>query len=98
MDNVILVTVKYAKRFINYKSRWLQANILVKGKKDVSVEELSDEVKMILRNARRLKPEEEDNFAINQASMLTEGFKPAFRIINIAGWIIGGFSILVGVV
>ncbi len=96
MDDVILVPAKYSKRFINYKSRWLQANILVKGKKDVSVEELSDEVTMILRNTRRLKPEEETNFAINQASMLTEGFKPLFRVINVAGGIIGAFSILVG--
>jgi putative ABC transport system permease protein len=96
MDEDIIVPINYGKKFINLHSRWLDSNIMVKGRDNVSVEELSEEMTMILRTSRRLRPGETTNFSINQASMLVEGFKPVFRGINIAGWIIGGFSILVG--
>jgi len=49
-----------------------------------------------VRAARRIAPGEENNFSINQASQITSTLEPVFRGINIAGWIIGGFSILVG--
>ena len=39
---------------------------------------------------------EEDNFAINEVSVAKKFLDKLFRIINLAGWIIGGFSILVG--
>jgi putative ABC transport system permease protein len=51
---------------------------------------------MILRAARRLHPNETSNFSVNQASMLSQGFDAVFAGINIGGWVIGGFSILVG--
>ena len=51
---------------------------------------------MILRAARRLKPDQGNNFSINRASLLSQGFDSVFAGINIGGWIIGGFSILVG--
>jgi len=53
-------------------------------------------VVMILRAVRRIGPGKENNFSINQASQITSTLEPIFRGINIAGWIIGGFSILVG--
>jgi putative ABC transport system permease protein len=51
---------------------------------------------MILRAARRLKPGEQNNFSINQLTLLTQGFDAVFAGINIGGWLIGGLSILVG--
>jgi putative ABC transport system permease protein len=51
---------------------------------------------MILRAQRKLKPGMDDNFALNQTSMIAQGFSSIFDIINIAGFVIGGFSILVG--
>ena len=44
----------------------------------------------------KLKPAAEDNFSINETSLLTKGFDGLFKIISLAGWIIGGFSLLVG--
>jgi putative ABC transport system permease protein len=49
-----------------------------------------------LRAIRRLRPEEIDNFSINKASVITQQFDAVFVGIKIGGWIIGGFSILVG--
>ncbi|MGZ3942955.1 MAG: ABC transporter permease, partial [Bacteroidia bacterium] len=49
-----------------------------------------------LRSERRLQPEAEDNFALNETSILSKGFDGLFDVIGTVGWIIGGFSILVG--
>jgi putative ABC transport system permease protein len=69
---------------------------MIKAKPKISVQELGDEVTMILRAARRLKPGEQNNFSVNQATLLTQGFDAVFAGINIGGWLIGGFAILVG--
>jgi putative ABC transport system permease protein len=70
--------------------------MMVKAKPGISVEELSDEAIMILRASRRLQPEDINNFSVNKASLLTQGFDSVFVGINIGGWVIGGFAILVG--
>jgi putative ABC transport system permease protein len=49
-----------------------------------------------MRNVRKLKPMAEVNFALNETSMLTKGFDSIFMVIGLAGWVIGGFSIIVG--
>jgi putative ABC transport system permease protein len=69
---------------------------MIRGKDGVSVQELSDEIIMILRAVRRIGPGKENTFSINQASQISSTLEPVFRGINVAGWIIGGFSILVG--
>ena len=51
---------------------------------------------MILRAARRLRPYEADNFSLNKASIIAQSFSGVFAGINIGGWVIGGFAILVG--
>ncbi len=96
MDEMTLVPINYARNFINMRNPFLGSNIMIKSKESVPVQELSDEVTMILRAARRLHPGEESNFSVNKASLLTQGFDAVFAGINIGGWIIGGFAILVG--
>jgi putative ABC transport system permease protein len=96
MDEITLVPLNYAKTFINLRNNFLDTDLMIKAKNGVPIEELSDEARMILRAARRLQPEEVSNFSINQASLLTQGFDAVFAGINIGGWLIGGFSILVG--
>lgn len=96
MDEVTLIPYSFGRNFINMRSRFLNSIVMVKSKADVPVQELTDEVTMVLRAARRLKPEETTNFSINRASMITQGFEGVFAGINIGGWLIGGFSILVG--
>ena len=39
---------------------------------------------------------EENDFAINEVSAISNRFDSFFVIFNLAGWVIGGFSILVG--
>lgn len=96
MDEAVLVPLGFSSQFVNFRNPFLNSDIMIRGKDGVSVQQLSDEVVMILRAARRIAPGEENNFSINQASQITSTLEPIFKGINIAGWIIGGFSILVG--
>ncbi len=96
MDELTVVPLNYGRNFINMRNRFIDANLIIRAKPDVSVEELSDEINMILRAARRLHPTEVSNFSVNKASLLTQGFDAVFAGINIGGWLIGGFAILVG--
>jgi putative ABC transport system permease protein len=43
-----------------------------------------------------LKPYEKDNFAVNRPEAFMNMISGIFDVFGIAGWIIGGFSILVG--
>ncbi|MCE5346954.1 MAG: ABC transporter permease [Bacteroidales bacterium] len=96
MDEMTLVPLNFAKTFINMRNNFLDATIMVKAKDEVTVQELSDEATMILRAARRLQPDEINNFSINRASLISQSFDSVFAGINIGGWVIGGFAILVG--
>jgi putative ABC transport system permease protein len=96
MDDVTLVPLNFGRTFINMRNRFIQTQLMIKAKPEISVEELSDETIMILRAARRLQPGEINNFSVNKASLLSQGFDAVFAGINIGGWVIGGFAILVG--
>jgi putative ABC transport system permease protein len=49
-----------------------------------------------MRNIRGLKPRDEDNFALNRPELVANQISSMFKVIGVAGWVIGGFSILVG--
>lgn len=95
-DEEIHMPINYARNFVNLRDEKLSPMIMVKAKKNIHIEELIDELEGVMRSVRRLKPSEKINFALNKASVISEGFKGLFKIIDLAGIIIGGFSILVG--
>ncbi len=68
----------------------------LKPKDLVGFEALENEVIMNMRSIRMLRPTEDRNFALNKSSMLSNGMDEFFGFLNLAGLIIGGFSILVG--
>jgi len=95
-DDLILLPVNFARNIFDTRSDRLNPMIMVKAREGIPNLQLKDELRMIMRNERRLKPKEEDDFALNQASLISQGIDQIFIVINLAGWIIGGFSILVG--
>jgi len=64
--------------------------------KGVSLDQLKAEITITMRAARQLRPAEEANFSLNQLSILDGLLDQIFKIVNMAAWIIGLFSILVG--
>jgi len=95
-DYQVIVPVNFGRQFIDLKGDNIGAAIIVKAKPNVSLDELTYELKGIMRSVRKLKPGADDSFAINQTSFITQGFDALFGVISIVGWIVGGFSLLVG--
>jgi len=93
-DNYILIPVNYALGLID--ARNIRTTIIVKAKPGISNDQMRDEITGIMRSVRKLSPREEDNFAINETDIITKGFSQLFAVIAMVGWIIGGFSLLVG--
>ncbi|GET21007.1 ABC transporter permease [Prolixibacter denitrificans] len=95
MDKRVLIPIKFAARLVDIRSDMGQS-IIVKGKDGVSAQRLHDDLEGVMRSIRRLKPSEENDFALNEVSLISGQLDNFFRIFNLAGWIIGGFAILVG--
>ncbi len=75
----------------------LQSNIGIKGNAfDVGLVELENELRGLLRTKRGLRPLEKDNFALNRPEAIANVISGIFDVFSVAGWIIGGFSMLVG--
>lgn len=93
-DNIIIVPFNFCRQVVNERNagRFL----LVKGKEGVSVEDLKDELKGIMRSVRKLRPAEDDNFALNDVTASSQSLDGLFRSLNIGGLVIGGFSLIVG--
>ena len=58
--------------------------------------EAENELRGIIRSRRGLRPDEKDNFSLNRPEAIAKAIGGIFDVIGIAGWVIGGFSILVG--
>jgi putative ABC transport system permease protein len=93
-DKVVYLPVNFFKTLVDLKE--MDATIVVKAKPTVSNDELRDELTGLMRSIRKQKPSAEDNFAINETDIISKGFESLFTVIAMVGWIIGGFSLLVG--
>jgi putative ABC transport system permease protein len=96
LDGQIVTPAIFLKTMVDTKQRGVNQSIWVKAKPGVKNEDLMYELRGIMRSIRKIKPLADDNFALNETSMLTTGFSDMFAMITIIGAIIGGFSILVG--
>jgi len=96
LDNGAIVPLNFARNLIDIRKDQLNPNIAVKAAEGVSNEALIDELTGIMRSIRRLKPKELNNFSLNETKLLSNGFASLIGIVNIAGGVIGFFSILVG--
>ena len=103
--NIILATLIIptinAKRFINTKgqNRMSVGKVLiVQADEGITLAELKDEITGTLRSVRRLHPTEEDNFALNELSMINSVIDNVFGVVNVAGLFIGLFALIVGMI
>lgn len=95
-DDQVMVPVNFIRNIIDVRQESNQPRLAIKARPGISNEQMKDELTGILRAERRLAPGAEDNFALNETSVLSKGFDSIFDVIGSVGWIIGGFSILVG--
>ena len=95
-DYQTVIPFNFARYIMDARSENADPIIYAKAKPNVSNAEMMDELTGLLRGIRKLKPLSEPNFALNETSLISKGFDSLFDVIGMAGWIIGGFSILVG--
>jgi putative ABC transport system permease protein len=96
MDRIVLIPINYAKNLYDLKSERMNPFIMARAVPNLKMTDFMDHIKGEMRAIRKLKPMEEDNFALNRASLIAKQFDQIFSVINLAGWMIGGLSILVG--
>ncbi len=96
MDQRIHISSQKAFTMVDIRNRDQGQTICIKARKNVDRDEFVSEITGIMRTIRKLKPLEENDFAINEVSIISTQFDQFFAVFNVAGWIIGGFSILVG--
>lgn len=95
-DEAVITPVNHMRNVLNIRSESMNPMICIQALPGVSVEELKDETRMLMRSVRRLKPGADDTFALNQMDMISGQLDAIFSTLNLAGWIIGIFSLLVG--
>ncbi len=96
-DESVIVSYETAKKIANVKSRNGFGTVLaVKAKDGIATAQLKDELTGALRLSRKLRPREENNFAVNSISVIASALDSFFGSMNIASYIIGGFAIFVG--
>jgi putative ABC transport system permease protein len=95
-DNVIMVPYQYLVSKVKVDGFSVEPAILVEPKDGVSMDELKDEIRGVMRGIRRVRPSQEDNFALNQISIISGAISQLFGVLDIVAIIIGGFAILVG--
>ena len=95
-DKEVLIPINYAKSLIDIQNGNYHPSIVVRGKTGLADVEVESELRGLMRSIRRLRPGQDDNFALNKTSIISNQLDSVFGFLDKAGWIIGGFSLLVG--
>jgi putative ABC transport system permease protein len=96
MDEEIYIPVFYFNYLYSSNLNNYSPTILLKAKANVGLDAMALELRGIFRSIRRLDPADEDNFALNKVTFLTQYLDDFFGTVNLFGLVIGGFSLLVG--
>lgn len=97
--SVIIPYDAFRKLYQTGTGRWneLGSDIGLKGfDTDIGLVELESEARGLMRVKRGLKPIQKDTFAMNRPEAIANAISGVFDVLSVAGWIIGGFSMLVG--
>ena len=95
-DKQILLPLNFAKNLIDIQNENYGPQIVVRGKTGLSDLEVESEVRGLMRSIRSLRPNADDNFALNKTSILSTQLNQVFGVLHTVGLVIGLFSILVG--
>jgi len=94
-DNIIILPYNFLKQISNDTRS--DAFILVKGKDNVPVDDLKNELKGVMRSVRRLSPKQEDNFSLNDVNSGSAQLNSIFGGMTVGGIAITILSFIVGI-
>ena len=95
-DDKVFFPVNFLRRLYGDNNEMLTPAILIKPVKEIDMDEFKAELTQKLRNFRGMKSGEIDNFFINVLSGFTDLIDGFIGNMKVGGWIISGFSLLVG--
>lgn len=95
-DEKAYVPANFVRRFRNGGADGIPGAIIIKPKKGVDMGAFEQVLKQKYRNYRGLKAGDPDNFFVNKLSGMTDAIDGIIGFMNTVGWIISGFSLLVG--
>ncbi len=96
-DEIVLLPFETARKLVNVERNSLFGSVvIVKPKSGVPMEKMKEDVRAVLRARRHLKPLEEDNFALNNVSVVASFMDSFFGVLNTIGYVVGGFAMFVG--
>ncbi len=95
-DTSAFIPVNFIRQLYGDNNKSLVNVIIFKPQKGIDMEAYKAEITQKLRSFRGVKSGEIDNFFINVLSGFTDLIDGIIGKMNIVGWIISGFSLLVG--
>nr|WP_321244184.1 ABC transporter permease [uncultured Psychroserpens sp.] len=95
-DENAYVPANFVRRFQNGGANGIPGAIIIKPVKNVDIGAFEAVLKQKYRAYRGLKADEPDNFFVNKISGFTQFIDGIISTLNGAGWLISGFSLLVG--
>lgn len=95
-DIAVFFPVNFLRKMYGDNNKSFTPAILIKPEKGIDIEELKAELTQKLRLYRGLKPDDINNFFINVLSGFTDFIENITGQMNVAGWVLSGFSLLVG--
>lgn len=95
-DESLIIPYYAASALIDTRSLNVDPNLLIKVMPGKNPDEVKYEVEGVLRRVRKVNPGQKNDFAMNQLSQISARLDIIFDTINLIGYVIGGFSLLVG--
>ncbi|WP_339753012.1 ABC transporter permease [uncultured Winogradskyella sp.] len=95
-DDKAFVPVNFVRSFRNGGVNGLPGAVVIKPKKGIDIDAFEQVLKQKFRTYRGLKADEEDNFFVTKLSGLVSFVDAIISVLNTIGWVISGFSLLVG--
>lgn len=95
-DTTVFLPVNFFRKRFGDNNETVSPVIVLKPEKGIDIEAYKAELSQKLRNYRGMKNGQIDNFFINVFSGFTNLIDGIISQMNLVGWIISGFSLLVG--
>jgi len=95
-DIAAIFPVNMLRKLYGDNNNFMTPIIIIKPKKNADAEATKAEITQKLRAYRGIKATEGNNFMIDIISSFTEFIDQIVGVMNVVGWVISGFSLLVG--
>lgn len=95
-DNTVYVPINKVRSMFGDNNDQFTPIIIIRPQENVELEDIKGELTQKLRIKRGLKAGEIDNFFVNVLKGATDQIDAIITQMNIMGWVIAGFSLLVG--